>query len=171
VVLRKACRQIKAWGCRLLFRPAIAAPTVILASPSNGSTFTSPASIGLYAAVIESDPSAVIVQVNFYTNFTTLIGLTQTAPYLASWNNVSTGSYVITAQAINSKGEVASSNPAMVQVTGNLPPTVSLTAPANNASFTGPADITLSADAADSDGTEPPRLSWRPVSVSHAGVA
>jgi hypothetical protein len=34
----------------------------------------------------------------------------------------------------------------------NTPPTVSLTAPANNATFTAPANITINADATDSDG-------------------
>ncbi|MBS1811906.1 MAG: PQQ-dependent sugar dehydrogenase [Acidobacteria bacterium] len=37
--------------------------------------------------------------------------------------------------------------------TQNTPPTVSLTAPVNNASFTAPANITITANAADSDGT------------------
>jgi hypothetical protein len=36
---------------------------------------------------------------------------------------------------------------------GNTPPTVNLTAPQNNATFTAPANITLSANAADADGT------------------
>ncbi len=36
---------------------------------------------------------------------------------------------------------------------GNSPPTVSITMPANNASFTAPANITIDANATDSDGT------------------
>jgi hypothetical protein len=35
----------------------------------------------------------------------------------------------------------------------NVPPTVSITSPANNAKFTAPASITINASAADSDGT------------------
>src|SRR5205807_10253554 len=38
-------------------------------------------------------------------------------------------------------------------VTTNNPPTVSITSPANNASFNAPASITLSANASDTDGT------------------
>ncbi|MDF2188176.1 PQQ-dependent sugar dehydrogenase [Paraflavitalea sp. CAU 1676] len=48
------------------------------------------------------------------------------------------------------------SNPPLLSVIadgGNVPPTVSITAPANNASFTAPASITINATAADSDGT------------------
>ena len=35
----------------------------------------------------------------------------------------------------------------------NLPPTASITSPANNATFTAPASITINANAADSDGS------------------
>ncbi|MBC9929485.1 glycosyl hydrolase family 8 [Chitinophaga qingshengii] len=35
----------------------------------------------------------------------------------------------------------------------NVPPTVSITSPANNAAYTAPASVTINADAADSDGT------------------
>ncbi|MBI3601724.1 MAG: VCBS repeat-containing protein [Candidatus Omnitrophica bacterium] len=39
------------------------------------------------------------------------------------------------------------------RVPGSLPPTVNITAPANNASFLAPANVTISADAADPDGS------------------
>ena len=42
---------------------------------------------------------------------------------------------------------------ALAGTSTNIPPTVSLTAPANGATYTAPAAITLSATAADSDGT------------------
>jgi len=40
-----------------------------------------------------------------------------------------------------------------VSITANAPPTVNLTAPASNSSVIAPANITLSANAADPDGT------------------
>jgi RHS repeat-associated protein len=46
-----------------------------------------------------------------------------------------------------------SSNPAQLVITTNGAPTVSLTSPANNGTFTAPANIPLAATAADSDGT------------------
>ncbi len=45
------------------------------------------------------------------------------------------------------------STPADDFPTGNVPPSVSLTAPANNATFTAPASITLLANASDADGS------------------
>ncbi|MFN6946841.1 MAG: DUF6055 domain-containing protein, partial [Cytophagaceae bacterium] len=62
------------------------------------------------------------------------------------------GNYVAT---YTNAGGCTSTNTFVVTVNApaNVPPTVSLTAPANNASFTAPASITISANAADSDGT------------------
>src|SRR5206468_4901482 len=50
----------------------------------------------------------------------------------------------------------ATTTSATVSITvsaANVPPTVSITSPTNNATFTAGADITLQADAADSDGS------------------
>ena len=44
-------------------------------------------------------------------------------------------------------------NVSVTAPTSNQPPAVSLTAPANGATFTAPATVTVSADASDSDGT------------------
>lgn len=40
----------------------------------------------------------------------------------------------------------------ITRITGNEPPTVGLTSPSNNAIYTAPVDVTLTADAADGDG-------------------
>jgi hypothetical protein len=62
---------------------------------------------------------------------------------------------VITAKATDNAGAVKTSAPINIDVNpaGNAPPSVSLTAPANNATFTAPASINLAATAADTDGT------------------
>ncbi len=56
------------------------------------------------------------------------------------------------AKFIRETGAVADSFTLIKGVTPNVPPTVSLTSPANGASFTAPATLTLNANAADSDG-------------------
>src|SRR5205085_6539957 len=54
---------------------------------------------------------------------------------------------------LNSR-EATTNKPQLIVTTGNnAPPTVSLTAPANGANFIAPANITVSANASDSDGT------------------
>ena len=68
------------------------------------------------------------------------------------------------AVATNDKGPSAASVPVIVTVTRNAAPTIRLSSLAANASFTAPASIALTADAADSDG----RISQ--VSFYHDGV-
>ena len=91
-----------------------------------------------------------ISKVEFYQG-STLLGTVTTPPYVYNWTNVTTGSYSLTAKATNSHNESKTST-AIAAIVNNAP-TVSLTAPANNSSVVGKASITLSANAADTDGT------------------
>ncbi|WP_146173517.1 Ig-like domain-containing protein [Pontibacter mucosus] len=132
--------------------PANLAPIVVLTSPDTGATFTAPATITITADASDTDGS--ITKVEFYQGETKL-GERLTSPYSYTWSDVSTGSYNLTAKATDDKGAVTVSN--MVNITVNIPnnqpPTVSLTTPANNATFTAPATISLSASASDTDGS------------------
>jgi hypothetical protein len=74
-----------------------------------------------------------------------------TAPYSIAVNNAVAGSYSLTARATDNRGGITTSTPVVVTV--NAPPSVSVTAPANNATYTAPATVTLAASASDSDGT------------------
>ncbi|SFH06693.1 Por secretion system C-terminal sorting domain-containing protein [Pontibacter chinhatensis] len=128
------------------------APIVVLTSPDTGATFTAPATITITADASDIDGS--ITKVEFYQGETKL-GERLTSPYTYTWSDVGTGSYNLTAKATDNKGAVAVSN--MVNITVNVPnnqpPAVALTAPANNATFTAPATINLSASASDADGS------------------
>jgi hypothetical protein len=131
---------------------ASAPPTVSLASPANGASFTAPATINLAANAADSDGG--IAQVEFFSGSTWLATVT-TAPYAYTWSDVPAGSYSLTAKATDNLGATATSAAASITVAApppNTPPTVSLTSPAAGASFQAPATITLNASAADVDG-------------------
>ena len=123
-------------------------PAVSISSPTTGAVFTAPANITVTANASDSDGS--VSRVDFYQG-ATLIGTTTTSPYTINWNNVAAGSYSLTARATDNLGATTTSAP--VNITVNAPPTVSITSPTNGASFTAPANITITANASDSDGS------------------
>jgi len=127
-------------------------PTVTLIAPASGTTYTAPAAITLQATAADTDGS--VSKVDFFAG-TQLIGTDATSPYSAAWNNVPAGSYDLTAVATDDAGATTTSSTARVTVNAatNNPPTVTITSPANGASFTAPATLTISANAADVDGT------------------
>ena len=75
----------------------------------------------------------------------------------ASANSTATfsaaGTYTLRVTVSDSALSVTSNATVTVLPKPDVPPTVSLTSPANNATFTAPANITITANAADSDGT------------------
>jgi regulation of enolase protein 1 (concanavalin A-like superfamily) len=127
-------------------------PTVSITSPANGATFTAPASVTINATA--SDTDGTISSVAFYQG-STLLGTDTSSPYSYTWSSVAAGSYSLTARATDNGGAVTTSSAVNITVNtaGNNPPTVSITSPANGATFTAPASITINATASDTDGT------------------
>ena len=123
-------------------------PTVALTAPATGATFTAPATITLTASA--SDPENRLAHVDFFRGSTQL-GTATAAPYSFTWSSVPAGSYTLTAVASDADGGTTTSAAVSitVQPAPNQPPTVALTAPANGATFTAPATITLTASASD----------------------
>ncbi len=128
-------------------------PTINLTAPSNNANFTAPATITITANA--TDANGTVTNVQFF-NGTTLLATDATAPYSFSWTTVPAGTYSITAKATDNAGATITSTPVSVSVTTvttNTPPTVNLTTPSNNANFTAPATITITANATDANGT------------------
>ena len=123
-------------------------PTVSLTGPASGAAYNAPATINLAATANDAD--GTIARVDFYQG-ATLIGTASSAPYGFAWTNVAAGSYTLTARATDDRGAVTIS--AAVTIAVNASPAVSITAPANNAVYLAPANITVSATAADADGS------------------
>src|SRR6185295_19024473 len=72
-----------------------------------------------------------------------------------SWNNVAAGNYTLTARATDNAGAATTSGAINITVNPppNVPPTVSMASPANGATFAAPANLTLTANASDTDGS------------------
>ncbi|MCU7550616.1 Ig-like domain-containing protein [Chitinophagaceae bacterium LB-8] len=130
------------------------APSVSLTSPTANATYSAPASVRLTATATDTDGS--ISKVEFY-NGSTLLQTVSATPYDWTWTSVAAGTYTITAKAYDNSGNVTTSAPITITVNSsqvsNLAPTVSLTSPTANATYSAPASVRLTATAADADGS------------------
>ena len=126
------------------------APTVSITSPTNNASFLTPINVSITTNATDADGS--IYKVDFY-NGAILIGTSTTSPYSYIWANVVAGNYSITAKATDNGGLTTTSSIVNFTVSKPIKPTVSITSPINNASFLPPANITITADAADANGT------------------
>ena len=132
--------------------PVNQAPTVALMSPVTNATFTAPATINVMVTASDTDGS--VTKVEFFTGATKL-GESTAAPYQFSWSNVSAGTYSLTAKATDNQGATTTSGVVTIQVKTtpvNQPPTIALTSPVTNATFSDPATVALTAAASDADG-------------------
>ncbi|MDB6037490.1 MAG: large protein [Verrucomicrobiales bacterium] len=127
-------------------------PSVSIQSPANNATLNAPATFNVIANA--SDPDGQIVRVSFY-NGSNLIGESTSAPYTVSVANLTTGTYQISARALDNGGAQAISAPIQINVVQgvNQAPTISIQAPVNNSTFTGPRNLVITVNANDSDGS------------------
>ncbi|MEY2409757.1 MAG: hypothetical protein QOF48_2427, partial [Verrucomicrobiota bacterium] len=125
-------------------------PTVSITAPAGGSVYAAPASN--YVSVSASDSDGSIVRVDLYTN--NVFHRSETAvPYEWSLTGLIAGSYAYRAVALDNRGAFVTSSVVSITVTGNVPPTASITQPANGAPFSAPADVVINATASDVDGS------------------
>lgn len=89
-------------------------PSVSITSPSNGASYTAPASITITADASDSDGS--VSSVAFYQN-SSLLGTDYSSPYSYSWSNVSAGTYSLTAVATDNESATTTSTAITVYVT------------------------------------------------------
>jgi hypothetical protein len=128
-------------------------PAVALTAPAEGARFALGMPIDLIATATDADGSVASVEFRIGCAGGTLIGRASAAPYTTTWVNAASGSYSIVAVAYDDRNATTTSAPVHVTVNANVPPTVAVTAPASNATFTAPATIAMSASASDGDGS------------------
>jgi subtilisin family serine protease len=88
-------------------------PVVTLTDPSNGTTYSAPASLALRAAAL--DGQGAVTQVAFYAG-TALIGIDTAPPFEFTWTDVVVGSYSVTAVATDNDGATSTSAAANIRV-------------------------------------------------------
>lgn len=94
--------------------PGNAVPSCQLTGPSNGASYSAPASITLSATA--SDSNGSVVRVEFYAG-TTKLGEDTSAPYFFTWSNVPGGVHTLSARAVDNQGAIGGSGTATVTVT------------------------------------------------------
>ncbi|HVG34315.1 MAG TPA: Calx-beta domain-containing protein, partial [Pyrinomonadaceae bacterium] len=131
--------------------PINSPPTVSITSPQESERFIERSNIVISA---DAKDDAEVSKVEFYYNrrgTTTLIGTDTTAPYSATLTEATPDVYGLFAVAYDNAGLQTSSK--IVTVVVNTPPTVAITSPADGTTIASSTNITLSANAADTDGT------------------
>ena len=122
-------------------------PTVTITNPANTALFViSPTNILLQASA-SGNGGSTVTNVQFFSNTTNLIGAKSTAPFSVTFSNVAPGTYALTAKATANNNMSTTSS--IVNITVNAAPTVTITNPPGNASFTAPASVTIQASAND----------------------
>lgn len=126
-------------------------PAIRMLSPTSPMVFnTAPATIPI--VVSASDWEGAIRKIDFYANGSN-IGTFNGGPYQFNftWYNVQPGTYSITAVATDDLNATSTTAPISIKV--NAAPAVSISSPATGSQFAAPANITITANATDADGT------------------
>ncbi len=125
-------------------------PIVALITPVNNASYSAPASFTLNAMALDLD--GTVAKVEFYAG-DFLLGSATVSPYTLSLNGLQEGMHELTAAVTDNRGARTVSEPVTVSVHPITDPVVIITSPLAGANIGGPAQIAISANATDSDGT------------------
>jgi glucose/arabinose dehydrogenase len=103
-----------------------ATPQVSISSPTNNTSYSSPANITITASA--SISSGSISKVDFYQG-TQLIGTATSSPYSITWMNVTTGNYAVKAVATSNTNQTGTSSIVNISVTSCATPTITPSGP------------------------------------------
>lgn len=124
-------------------------PSVVITSPVNGNSFTSPGNITINANASDADGS--IVKVEFYIG-SSYYNRDTDAPYTTTISNLSTGIYEFKAIAYDNLGATSEFTVSNITVGTNAAPVVNITSPVTNQKFTAPTNITINTNVSDAEG-------------------
>jgi gliding motility-associated-like protein len=125
-------------------------PMVALATPEQ-TTYETSQPIVIHAEASDSDGTIALVE--FYDG-TVKIGESSSIPYQISWTGATVGSHELTAKAIDDNGDETISSTVTFQVIpANIPPSIAIISPENGSLFNPNKQITITAQATDTDGS------------------
>lgn len=124
-----------------------ARPFVTLVLPTNGTVATVGEPITLQATAVDEGGAIAFVA---FLDGTNVLGVATNAPFWMTWSNFMSGPHALYAVAVDNLGVTGTST--VVQVIGNIPPSVSLKSPTNQLVLQPGDTIRFSAEATDPDG-------------------
>ncbi|HVY69315.1 MAG TPA: Ig-like domain-containing protein [Verrucomicrobiae bacterium] len=143
--------------------PGVNPLTVKLTSPANGAKFVANSVIPLIAEALS--PSGALVKTVAFRAGDKVLAITtnnpasglSVNPFQFQWKGVTPGEYSLTALAMDTVGNSATSSPVKITFTGpaSIPPAVAITSPTNGTIITGqgfPAVRAVTIQSSDSDG-------------------
>jgi hypothetical protein len=129
------------------------APLVAITAPANGATVS-----GVVSVTASSSDTVGVTKVEFYKDGA-LASTDTSSPYVWSWNTASStnGSHTLQAKAYDATGNVGSSTVRTITVSNTslsdtIPPTVTITSPANGTKVKGNGSLSISVTANDVSG-------------------
>lgn len=136
---------------------ANARPSVAIAAPSDGSSFVQGTNVTFTGTASDAEDGTLSSSITWASSLNGVLG---TGASLSS-STLSLGTHTITAAVTDSGGRPDSTAITVTIMPSNTPPTVSITAPANNSSFGQGATITFTGTATDAqDGSLTSGLAW-----------
>ncbi|MBI5768012.1 MAG: PD40 domain-containing protein [Verrucomicrobia bacterium] len=129
-------------------------PTVAISSPTAGSSITVNTTSSIAATATANASGATIGSVQFFANGVAL-GTDATFPYSVSFTPTATGTYTLTATAVDTAGNQATSAGVAITVAapGGTAPTVAVTSPTSGSAVAVNNTQTITASATASTGT------------------
>lgn len=125
-------------------------PVGAITAPANNASFAQGSAITITATA--SDANGSVAKVEFFSG-TTKLGEDTNSPYSFVWNGAAVGTHSLTVKVTDNQNAVGTSAAVAITVNANTAPTVAITAPADNAQFQTGAPITITATAADANGS------------------
>jgi len=131
------------------------APTVVITSPINNSSFPASSNITITANVLDVDGSIILIE--FY-NGSTKIGSKASAPYSFTWNNVAAGIFSLTVVATDNLNVKTVSSAISISVINgsinvNQLPVIKISNPLKGNKYFTNSTISIEAIASDPDGS------------------